>query len=350
MSRWQQAFLALAHPASQAYGAALRIRAQAYRRGLLRSWRPPVPCISVGNIRLGGTGKTPMVAWLLTWAKEQGLTPLVLTRGYRSRPPFLPYPVTPASPVDEAGDEPLLLAQHAPWARIIVDPNRVRAGRKALAENPFDIIILDDGFQHLRVQRDIDLCLLAPSDLDADWNRVLPAGPWREDASALARAHAFLVGCEAVDEEMLDVLSRLRLGTQRPIYRVEFRIPAARQMHGTEKRTRLHNTRALLVTGVARPGRVWRLLQRDLGVHPLGHLTFPDHHPFSASDWQYIQETATRLHAEIILATGKDAVKLAPLADERLWILDLTVDFSPITAHPPFPQWITERWRAQEHT
>ena len=69
MSRWQQVFLALARPASQAYGTALRIRAQAYRRGLLRSWRPPVPCISVGNIRLGGTGKTPMVAWLLTWAQ-----------------------------------------------------------------------------------------------------------------------------------------------------------------------------------------------------------------------------------------------------------------------------------------
>lgn len=349
MSRWQHALSALATPASQVYGAALRIRAQAYRRGLLYSWRPPVPCISVGNIRLGGTGKTPLTAWLLTWAKAQGLSPLVLTRGYRSRPPFLPYPVTAASPVDEAGDEPLLLAQHAPWARIMVDPNRVRAGRKALAEERFDLIILDDGFQHLRVQRDVNLCLLAPDDLDADWNRVLPAGPWREDATALARAHAFFVACEALDEEMLDVLSRLRLGGQRPVYRVNVHIPQARQIHGGEKRTSLHNARTLLVTGVARPGRVWRLLQRDLGVHPLAHLTFADHHPFSASDWQQIQKTATRLQADMILTTSKDAVKLAPLADGRLWVLDLTLDFSPITAHPPFSQWIAERWRAQEH-
>ncbi len=343
MHRFQQLLAPVAEPASRLYASLMRLRARAYRQGLLRSWRPPVPCISVGNIRLGGTGKTPVTAWLLAWAKERGLSPLVLSRGYRGRPPFRPYPVFPHSPAAEAGDEPLLLAQTAPWARIMVDPHRVRAGRKAVAEERPGLIVLDDGFQHLRVARDIDLCLLAPEDLDEDWDRVLPAGPWREDASALARAHAYLVGCEALDEEMLDVLARLRLGTEHPIYRMDARIPAIRQAHSAEPLTSPHGVRSLLVTGVARPQRIWRLLQRDLGIQPLGHLTYPDHHPYSRADWQHITATANHLRADIVLATGKDAVKLTPLADERLWVLDLTLEFSPLTAHPPLAIWLEER-------
>lgn len=350
MPSLHQLLAPLAEPASRLYAAIMRLRARAYRQGLLRSWRPPAPCVSVGNIRLGGTGKTPVTAWVLAWAKERGLAPLVLTRGYRARPPFRPYPVFPDSPATEAGDEPLLLAQAAPWARVLVDPDRVRAGRKAVAERRPGLVVLDDGFQHLRVARDVDLCLLAPEDLDEAWNRVLPAGPWREDASALARAHAFIVGCEALDDEMLEVLARLRLGTSRPVYRMDARIPAARQVHGTERRANLHGARALLVTGVARPQRVWRLLQRDLGAQPLGHLTYPDHHPYTPADWCHIADTAGRLRADMVLTTGKDAVKLAPLADQRLWVLELTLDFSPLTAHPPLAQWLDERLRPLETT
>jgi tetraacyldisaccharide 4'-kinase len=338
----------LVEPVSRAYAALLRARAWAYQRGLCVSWRPPVPCVSVGNIRLGGTGKTPTIAWLLEWAQGRNLAPLVLTRGYRSRPPFSPYPVASTSPAEEAGDEPLLLAQKVPGARIIVDPNRVRAGRWAISQKRPDIVFLDDGFQHLRIARDIDLCLLTPEDLDEDWNRVLPAGPWREDASALKRAHAFIVACEALDDEMLDVLSRLRLGTKRPVYRMDARIPWARQVHGPGQATDLRHLRAVLVTGIARPGRVWRIAQRDLGLNPAGHLTFPDHHPFSPADWEHITATAKRLHAEAIVCTGKDAVKLAPLSDERLWVLDLSLSFSPITAHPALELWLEERLRTLE--
>jgi tetraacyldisaccharide 4'-kinase len=167
----------LLSPPAALYAAVMSLRAAAYARGVLPSWRPPRPCVSVGNIRWGGTGKTPVCSWLLDWAAQSNKQCVLLTRGYRAHPPNLPFLVEPDTSPDEAGDEPLLLARANPAAKIVVDPKRARAGKWAWDAWQPDLFVLDDGLQHMAVARDVNLALLTPQDLDTDWNKVIPNKP-----------------------------------------------------------------------------------------------------------------------------------------------------------------------------
>jgi len=147
----------------------------------------------VGNIGWGGSGKTPLCGHILRWAGKREEHGVVLTRGYRAKPGRLPFLVTPGADPAQAGDEPLMLAKTHRLARIVVDPKRVRAGAWACERFDPDFVLLDDGFQHLPVARDMDLVLLTPQDLLEGWGRVCPVGTWREGESALASASAFLI-------------------------------------------------------------------------------------------------------------------------------------------------------------
>ena len=338
----QNRFAPLLDPLSKAYAWLMRRRARLYLSGRWASWRPPAPCISVGNISWGGTGKTPVVSWLLDWARGEGLGATVLTRGYGGKPPRLPYEVQLLSPPREAGDEPLLLKRTHPHAHILVDPKRVRAGKSASRKRT-DLFILDDGYQHLRVQRDLNLCLLCPRDLDEEWNKVIPAGSWREDVSALARADAFLVNTMFDDDGCLETVAHIKLAILgKPIF--FFRVTArgvANALTG-ELLDSLDGKRFVLATAIANPDKVCQTCKSDLGEKPVRHLVYPDHHPFSLSDWQAIVAAAERNDCSHIVCTPKDAVKLAPFADERLWTPQLTTTF---TAAGPlsFRAWLDER-------
>ena len=342
ISELQSRFAPILDPLATGYARLMRLRAELYTSGRFPSWQPPAPCVSVGNISWGGTGKTPVVSWLLHWAIEQGLTPAVLTRGYGGHPPRTPYEVQLSSPAHEAGDEPLMLKRAHPRARIMVDPNRVRAGRACTGDVP-GLFVLDDGFQHLRVRRDVNLCLLSPQDLDVGWNRVIPAGTWREDASALKRADAFLVNRMFGEDDCLETLARIKLTILgKPIF--FFQVVARHIANAVtgEVRTSLQGERYLLVTGIANPRKAPQTFKRDLGEMPVHHLIFPDHHPFSHADWQAITNRAERARCAHILCTPKDAVKLAPFADERLWVPRLSTTFTA-TGSEIFPTWLRER-------
>ena len=341
LSRLQENFATVLGPVSKAYARAMRLRAQFYLSGKWVSWQPSAPCISVGNISWGGTGKTPVVSWLLDWAREEGIDATVLTRGYGGKPPHLPYEVQLLSPPQAAGDEPLLLKRTHPQARILVDPKRVRAGKTAADTGLF---ILDDGFQHLRVRRDLNLCLLSPRDLEEEWNRVIPAGSWREDTSALNRADAFLVNTMFGDDDgCLETVARIKLTyLGKPIF--FFRVTArgvANALTG-ESLESLDGRRFVLVTAIANPDKVSQTCKSDLGEKPVRHLVYPDHHPFSLTDWQAIVAAAERNSCTHIVCTPKDAVKLAPFADERLWIPQLTTSFSA-AGNMPFRSWLGEQ-------
>lgn len=329
-------------PLSKGYARLMRLRAGLYLSEKIISWRPPAPCISVGNISWGGTGKTPVVSWLLDWASSEGLHPTVLTRGYGGRPPYLPYPVELLSPAREAGDEPLLLKRAHPHAHILVDPNRVRAGKTTPLEKA-DLFVLDDGYQHLAVQRDLNLCLLCPQDLDSQWNKVIPAGSWREDVSALTRADAFLVNTMFDDDGCLETVAHIKLGILgKPIF--FFRVTArglANALTG-EPLESLEGKSFLLVTAIANPDKVCQTCKTDLGEKPVRHLIYPDHHPFSRDDWQTIVDAAEGKACSHIVCTPKDAVKLAPFADERLWTPQLTTAFSS-TGPLSFRAWLDGR-------
>lgn len=341
--RLQEKFAHILGPISKVYARLMRLRARLYQSGRWASWRPPTACISVGNISWGGTGKTPVVSWLLDWAHGEGIDATVLTRGYGGRPPHLPYEVQLLSPPREAGDEPLLLKRTHPQARILVDPKRVRAGKTA-GKNRTDLFILDDGYQHLRIKRDLNLCLLSPRDLDEEWNRVIPAGSWREDVSALKRADAFLVNTMFdADDGCLETVARIKLThLGKPIF--FFRVTArgvANALTG-ETLDSLEGKRFVLVTAIANPDKVCQTCKGDLGEKPVRHLVYPDHHPFSVADWQAIVAAAERNACTHIVCTPKDAVKLAPFADERLWTPQLTTTFSAVGPQS-FRAWLDER-------
>jgi len=239
---------------------------------------------------------------------------------------------------------PADLRDYGIGAQILVDPNRVRAGKIA-ARKMADLFILDDGYQHLRIQRDLNLCLLSPRDLDEEWNRVIPAGSWREDVSALSRADAFLINTMFDnDDGCLETVAHIKLAILgKPIF--FFRVTArgvANALTGETQDT-LDGQRFLLVTAIANPDKVCQTCKTDLGEKPVRHLIYPDHHPFGLSDWQAIVAAAERNDCGHIVCTPKDAVKLAPFADERLWTPQLTTSFS--TAGPiSFRDWLGDRF------
>lgn len=337
---WQARLAPLLQPAGRLYAVAMRGREQLYARGCKATWRPPRPCVSVGNIGWGGSGKTPLCQYLLQQALAAGQRPALLTRGYHATPPHYPYLVRPDSPPSAAGDEPLLLAQACPEAHISVDPHRSRAGKWLWRTCQPDLFVLDDGFQHRAVQRDLDLVLLRPEDLGSQWDRVLPAGSWREGRHALRRADAFCI--QAPAEQWPELRARFidRLGAlNKPLFSFALFTRGVIQC-STGKRFSAPPEPYLLVSGIAGPHRARRTAEQAFGP-PAAHLFYPDHHDFSAANWAAIRETAQAHKAAAVLCTPKDAAKLQRHAEATLFTFDLDLCFGPhCLADQPFAQWV----------
>ncbi|THB65309.1 MAG: tetraacyldisaccharide 4'-kinase [Desulfovibrio sp.] len=338
-------------PLGWAYGQIMRIRAASYARGLFSCYSPTVPCVSVGNISWGGSGKTPLTGWLLAWAGRQGLTPAVLTRGYGGKPPHTPYLVAQDSPWQESGDEPLLLARAAPHARVVVDPVRKRSGPWVQQQFSPDLVVLDDGMQHLAVQRHCNLVLLHPLDLEQHWNRVVPCGPWRESSAALARAHAFLI--KSFPQEFQDLVPMAKKRLARfgaPVFGFSLESEAIRHVAGPECHEDLKTRQYILVTAVARPGQVAASAHQAMGAPPMERVVHRDHHPFSQADVAQLEVKMERQGAEIAVCTPKDAVKLVGLA----WRKPLYSLVPELRFHEgpegSFPQWWESTWQTLKET
>lgn len=182
--------LALLRPLEALYRRVVTRKRARFLRGDSASYRAPVPVIVVGNITVGGTGKTPMILWLIEHCRQQGLKVGVVSRGYGARPPRLPWRVQADQPADEAGDEPLLIVQRT-GVPLMIDPDRARAVQALLASEPLDLILCDDGMQHYRLARDLELVLIDAARGLGN-GRCLPAGPLREPADRLREADAVL--------------------------------------------------------------------------------------------------------------------------------------------------------------
>lgn len=317
-------------PLGWLYGVGMRIREGLYKRGLFHSWEPEALTVSVGNIGWGGTGKTPVAGWLLDWAENKGLETLLLTRGYKAKPVSYPYLVKPGALVEEAGDEPLMLATMHQNAHIIVDPVRTRGGRWGMKQFNPRLIVLDDGFQHMAVKRNVNLVLLRPDDLAGQWNRVIPAGSWREPESALRRADAFLIKVGPKNFKRLAPYFKERLARyHKPIFSFQVQPTGVRQvLHGNAERD-FDGASYLLVTGVGDPELVKRTATQYFGYKPTHHMVYRDHHAYTKNDVLEMHTLARRLGCEAILCTPKDAVKLGPMCTEQFWQFDLRVDFGP---------------------
>ena len=290
----------------QAFGALASLRALAYRRGVLPRARLASPVISVGNLSVGGSGKTPVVARVAEILRDAGQPVAVLSRGYgggfRGDALVVSDGEAVLAAAAEAGDEPVMLARALPGVVVAVGRHRDAVGRAVEARFGRRVHVLDDGFQHLRLERDLDLLCLDVRDLD---DRPMPAGRLRERPSAAGRADAFLLTrIEAASEEELAALEA-RLGEGRT-FRVARRAAGWRRLDGAPAPSPAH---AFLLAAIARPER----FERDVaagGTAVAGRAFFRDHHRFRAEELRAVAAAARAAGADAIATTAKDAVRL----------------------------------------
>lgn len=290
-------------------------RAAAYRAGVKRSVRLPVPVVVVGNVTVGGTGKTPFVIWLARELAARGHSPGIVTRGYRGNAVRTPHRVTPVSSADDAGDEPVLLAVRT--ARpVVAAADRVAAAEALLAEAPdVDVLLSDDGLQHYRLARAFEIAVV-DSVRGFGNGLCLPAGPLREPVARLATVDAVVVndgGGGAREDASSDRAGALR-GIPGGVLRVPMTLTVTRVYRvadGAETSLEAFAGRTVhAVAGIGDPERFFRMLER-VGIDVLRH-PLPDHARLRAED-------LPREPAVPVLVTEKDAVKLRGAAPADVW-------------------------------
>ena len=322
------------HPLRQAlwplgllYGAVAAARNLAFATGVRRVHRLGVPVVSIGNLAVGGTGKTPTVAFLCRLAKERGRTPGVLARGYGR------------APGARLNDEGELLQRRMPWLLQEQDPDRVAAGRRLL-ERGADFVVLDDGFQHRRLHRDLDVVCL-DARLPFGNGQCLPAGDLREFRSGLRRADVLLLtrAGSLAPEHRADRVHGLRriAGRDLPVHFCEHRpSELVRRPDGAnEPATALRGRRVVLLSAIARPGG-FRATAAALGAEIVGEFAHRDHHTFTERELEAAVEHARRSDAEL-LTTEKDDARLGDAAFARL-VLRIELQF--LDAEPPAEEWL----------
>jgi tetraacyldisaccharide 4'-kinase len=286
-------------PFGAVWGAAAAARAALYRAGVLRPSHLAAPVISVGNLAAGGRGKTPIVGWLAALLRDHGLTVSVLSRGYRGSFRGEALVVEPKTPPSVAGDEPVMLARDLPGVVVAVGRRRAAVGRHVEEHFGPRVHVLDDGFQHLALARDLDLVCLEPEDVDGE---PMPAGALREFPTALARAHVLLV--RAADPDAA-AAARTRLGEGRTfLWR---RVPdgfVTREGAPAEA-----PRRPFLLSGIARPD-IFESELRAQGIEVVGHARHRDHHVFREKDLSRALAEALAAGADAIVTTVKDSVRL----------------------------------------
>jgi tetraacyldisaccharide 4'-kinase len=278
---------------SRAFGFILKTREKLYETGVFETKRLDHPVISVGNLTLGGTGKTPLVIAIAARLRDDGWKPVVLSRGYKRTTSGLRIVSRgdgPAGTWQESGDEPFLIARRAPGAAVVVGADRYDAGRLAEREELGNIFILDDGFQHRRLFRDVDLVAIDP----VEWNageRLLPTGRWRERKNAIYRAHAACVQ-ENGPQPQLPIPAFVIRTQIEGIYRGSEELPV-KTLHGVD---------VVALAGIAKPERFFSTLE-TLGLRLARRVAFRDHHVYTRRD-------VDALGGGLLITTEKDAVRL----------------------------------------
>jgi tetraacyldisaccharide 4'-kinase len=328
--------------AAGVYGGVGRLRAALYRRGVLRVRRLPRPVIAIGNLTVGGTGKTPMAIHLAGLLQQLGYRVAVISRGYRGLAEKTGGVVSDGANLHmtaaEAGDEPYLMALLLPGVPVVVGRCRRRAGLRALAAFGVDILVLDDAYQHLQLARDLNLLLL---DHVAPFGngRVLPRGVLREPISALTRADAVVFTRAAGNVGRGPSAARLPgLGTGVPVFYCRHRpylsgvVPEGkRRMEAAAARmgvAGLAGPPTVAFSGIARNDDFLQTLVR-LGVRVSAALAFPDHHRYGEKDLDRIRQAARRTGARQLVTTHKDFVRIQSrgLLPLPLGVVGVRIDF-----------------------
>jgi tetraacyldisaccharide 4'-kinase len=304
MKFWQKK-TALAYglrPLEMVFRCVAAVRRGLYHVGILKSTKFPVPVIVVGNIYIGGTGKTPVVIALVEALKQAGYCPGIVSRGYKANDVVFPHRVSVNDPASMVGDEPLLIARRT-QCPVVIAPKRPQAVSALLDKFPAcNVIVTDDGLQHYALQRDIEIAVL---DADRHFGNgfCLPAGPLREPVSRLKKVDYVITNGMAefaqtfkIDIEPLEFINVLDATLKKP---ADF-----------FKKQLVH-----AVSGIGSPQRFYRTLQ-SLGLI-FSENTFADHHRYTQQDFEHLQKTP-------IVMTEKDAVKCTGFATESMWYLPIS--------------------------
>jgi tetraacyldisaccharide 4'-kinase len=306
------------------------------------------PVISIGNLSMGGSGKTPVAATIARGLVAAGERPSILSRGYARKDASDGVLVVSdrervLEPVARSGDEPQMLARMLPGVPVLVAADRFLAGRVAERQFGCTVHLLDDGFQHFRLHRNVDLLLVSPADLDG---AVFPSGRLREPLEAGAVADAVIVADvpQGDDQAVATVASRLGI-PQAFRAHASFGAPRLLEPFGSLL-PRMAGMRALAVAGIARPERFFDAA-RAQGWDVVKSVAFRDHHWFTTADLKRLLATARSVNADVILTTEKDAVRLLDLPlgpiPRTFAFLPMTMRIEPAAA---FSAWLRSRIEA----
>lgn len=331
-----RAFAPLTSIASLVYNASVHIRNSLYDASILPLRRLHNPVISIGNITTGGTGKTPLVIFTAKKFAELGFTPVILSRGYGRSDPGVSLIIPPGkhirSPAHELGDEPALMRLHVPEAWFGISKERFATGSRIERTASRIVFILDDGFQHRRLHRDLDIVVIDSSQ-PLGSNRLLPGGTLRESLSGLTRCDAIIINNAQDSERTVDSVSSeiLRLQSEAALFHCEQSIeklipftswnnPEIAESYNPSIKS------AFLVAALGNPSR----FQRDvlkLGIRVSGSRFFKDHYRLRPQEWQDCVHSARESGAEAIIVSEKDAVKVSEPPDFPLLVSVQTTRF-----------------------
>lgn len=330
-------YLALA---SSLYGLVIEARNRAFDRGWLKAKPVPVPVISIGNISVGGTGKTPLVGYIAGRFCDEGKRVVVVTRGYKRN-------TRTAVVVSDGegnvlghllgGDEPVMLARRDHRVVILADRNRHEGCLCAVRDFSADIILLDDAFQHRHCARNVDIVTLDSSN-PGFGDSLLPLGRLREPLRGLRRAHAVVLTKWKGDTDAEAIEKKIREVTNAKIFYSRYNPSGVATLFGD---TDTSHRNVFAFCGIGSPGSFMRSLEA-VGMHVTGSETFPDHYRYSTTDVRALVDAARRSGAQAMITTEKDAVRIASMQEAFLGFpvcfLRMEVDFTAQT--PDFLQWL----------
>ena len=312
------------------YAAGVVVRNWFFHVGLLRATQVGVPVISVGNLDAGGAGKTPLVEFLARRLTLKGRKVAIVSRGYRRTTSGMVVVSNGSVICAEAsasGDEPAQMAAKLSGVRVVVDEVRSRGAQYAVSKLGADVIVLDDGFQHRYLHRNVDI-VVVPADRAADPGWMLPAGNRRESLGSLDRATLVALSrCESMDQYNK---AKRALGewTKKPIIGLTTRVSAVRRAttRFSVDLAGLKGKTAIAFSGIGDPASFERTVS-TLGIELKSHMVFPDHHEFGITELRALEDSLKAHSADYLLTTEKDSVRLSSADDERKQFLERTPSF-----------------------